>query len=378
MKTIFLPLLMLSGLFLGTLLTGCSSSNDEGTPGGEVAVNFFSGGIGGDVSTRASLGAGVTVRVLAYRHTDGSLSALNYAGENTYIMQPDGTLKADVSELLLPAETYDFYTVTPALEVDHSGDAPRVSVGHLNDYAVSLTPEIAIASTGINESQSVKLSVLERKCAQLIFQLNVTGAVINNVNLTKIAITEATVNPMADGPLEGVGTADLTEATSSSTSLVMDAARFATDADVTSLSRGGGAVLPKPKGSFSMRLSAIYNDVNTLTFEAAEVADIAFQKGYRYAFAAVWSGNAFVLHLLVTPWTMEGINADMGSNETLVYPLGTWTVQQIESNLGDGGTTISVSGWQSSSWSGDLGEGGVKLPVGSWTLDYSSGGTLGE
>lgn len=373
---LFLTLLLLSSL------TGCSTSADDGVPGDEVAVNFFSEGIGSEFRTRAAipLGRDVTLRVVAYRHrSDGTLAAENYVKENTYTVQSDGTLKANDSDLYLPAGTYDFYAVTPALEVDHSGAAPKVSVDHLTDYAVSQTSGTPITTVAGGTSHRVQLASLERKCAQMLFQLDVDGAVVNNEALTKVLITEATVTGLSDGPLAGIGTQNLAQAATMTKKLTMDGSRFATDSKRPTLSTGGGAVLPKPAGGCSLLLGAVYNDVNTIQFESASLTKIEFLKGYRYAFVAIWKNDMIFLRLVVAPWTVAGVNADMGSSETLVYPVGQWTLSKVDSNLGEGGLTVWVAGWQSSDWSGNLGEGGLSVgSIPGWTKTDSVDYLLGE
>lgn len=369
----------------------CSACSDEysGQDVEGAVVNFSLSGISSEVgaATRGeNLVNGQKVRVLAYLKENSN----KCVAEKDYTVQSDGSLVAtDGNELRLAAGTYDLYAFTPDLVANTDGIAPVLSVEHGVDFASSLTANQTVAKWSSEEGSSVvrtiKLNELNRKCSQLAFQLNVSGAIVSNERVKKVAITEATFTNMATAPLTATGADDLPMAATNNTNFTIGESFFFTDEVKPTLSSGSGVALPKSVGNFGLKLRARFNDVNTLSFETATIANMAFAKGYRYGFIALWQESRFLLSLVVAPWTSAGINTDLGGNGTRVYILGEWTVNSINTATGNG-INLSVSGWTpSASWTGDLGSGGVSMDpslgwtvTSPWTSDVGVGAIIGN
>lgn len=364
-------------LFLLLFVASCTTDSDL-SEGEKVPVNFSLPGITAEATqqpvTRASMQAGTTVRVVAYR--SGDLGNTGYVAEKAYTVQADGTLApTDGTPLRLIMGTYDFYAVTPALAVNHAGSAPTVSVGHLADFASKLVSGQSVAQG--SGGQSITLGDLERKCSQLALQLNAGGTVVNNQPVTKVAITEAVFTQMTAAPQTLTATDDFPAGVACTDAITAGASCFATDGTQPTLSSGGCVALPKQAGSFGLKLKALFNDAHSLEFDKANIANLEFKKGYRYAFVATYDNDKFRLSLVVAPWTTEDINTDLGSGSARIYPLGQWTLSTIEGSWGAGGFRIRVSGWQASHWSGNLGEGGATIGTGGWTSTEAVNGVLG-
>lgn len=367
---------LLALLLFGFCFVSCSQDDARQNADG-IAVGFTLPGIGGEVTedglTRAALATDTKVRLVVYK--TGAQSGADYVATKDYTAQADGSLKAtDGADLRLIDGTYDFYTYTPDLAVITTGTVPAVGVAHGADFASSLTENQTVVkwntAEGSAAQRSIVLSPLERKCAQLAFQLNVNGSIINNLPVKKVAITEAKFTGMADAPLTATGAGDLPAATTSTAEVTMDESSFATDDLKPTLSSGSGVVLPKPAGSFGVKLKARFNDGGMLDFESASIANLELKKGYRYAFIATWQEGKFVLHLVVAPWTSAGINADLGGTGVKTYPLGEWTTTTILGDIGSSGATLTVTGWTaSSSWTGDIGSSGADIgALPGWTF----------
>ena len=319
MNKYFLPFLLIMGLL------ACTDDN-QSVSGPGVKLNFSAPGIlaRNSASTRATLSTGTTVRVLAYQRVGASsdLSADTYMGENTYVAASDGSLSACVTDdngnktsdlgttMYLRSGTYDFYAVTPALAVTRSSGA-TVSVDHGKDYATSLTENVSISASSTN--QSVTLTTLDRKCAQLVFKID-RGA----ESVTSVIVDELALSEMATAPFTGSLAADLPPAVTNSGMVSLASSAFTADATNAWKASGSIAVLPKSSAAYGLTLTARFNGSSTARTMTTTVPAIAFEKGMQYTYTLQLYGDKIVLRLSSTSsWETTSWSADAVGEGTL-------------------------------------------------------------
>ncbi|WP_321332217.1 BF2992 family fimbrillin-A clan protein [uncultured Bacteroides sp.] len=284
-------------LFLLTVgIYACTNSDELSGNNKPVAVKFTAAGIVAQVtSTRAStpsqLAAGTTVRVLAYRRAGDlpDLSADAYVGENTYVVGADGgTLTSNTgTELYLSPGTYDFYAITPALTVIREAGV-SVSVPNGTDYAASLTGNVTFTSS----SPTVALAMLERKCAQLVLNVDRGATSVNSV-----AVDELTLTGIASAPITGALNADLTATTGNDGTITIPESGFKTGDNPWQAS-ASVVVLPKSDVSFQLSIKVRFNGSSTQrTLGPVTVPAIAFEKGKQYTYTLQLYGDKIVLTL---------------------------------------------------------------------------------
>jgi len=303
----------------------CTDDNQSTNSQG-VKLNFNAPGIVArtSASTRATLSTGTTVRVLAYQRVGASsdLSADIYMGENTYVTASDGSLSACVTDdegkvtsdtgtdMTLRSGTYDFYAVTPALAVTRNSGA-TVSVDHGKDYATSLTENVSIGTSSTN--QSVTLTTLDRKCAQLIFNID-RGA----ESVTSVIVDELTLSEIATAPLTGSLAADLPAAATNSGTVSLASSAFTADATNAWKASGSVAILPKSSATYGLTLTARFNGNSTARTMSTTVPAIAFEKGMQYTYTLQLYGDKIVLKLSSTSsWETTSWSADAVGDGTL-------------------------------------------------------------
>lgn len=304
----------------------CTDDNQSTNSQG-VKLNFNAPGIVArtSASTRATLSTGTTVRVLAYQRVGASsdLSADIYMGENTYVTASDGSLSACVTDdegkvtsdtgtdMTLRSGTYDFYAVTPALAVTRNSGA-TVSVDHGKDYATSLTENVSIGTSSTN--QSVTLTTLDRKCAQLIFNID-RGA----ESVTSVIVDELTLSEIATAPLTGSLAADLPAAATNSGTVSLASSAFTADATNAWKASGSVAILPKSSATYGLTLTARFNGNSTARTMSTTVPAIAFEKGMQYTYTLQLYGDKIVLKLSSTSsWETTSWSATTGDGTVTV------------------------------------------------------------
>lgn len=369
-KSIFFPPLPLGEevrgvrllfLFLLFLLASCtqvdglidrdSSTVSFSLPSGELAPE--------SVPTRASgvnMEVGTTVRVLAYRRPAGAtasaLSAANYAGEATYKVTSGSTLElcavkldangipsVDAGATPVPLKliqgTYDFYAVTPALEVNHAGTNPTLNVRHHTDYAVSVTAAKSI-SPG---NSTVGLATLERRCVLLSFSTDRTDAA---TDVTKVTMGNVQLTKMASEPMQATG-ADTLEvaANANNNTLTIAAAKFRiTDPAYPWKAFGQEICLPKSTAVFDLKVNVTFNDSETALLEATGLS-MGFFAGKHYAFTIRFKERGGMQLLVgVAPWTDAVGSTQIGGTKLPVQ--------------------VVVGEWADSGW--ETGVGGTKIP----------------
>ena len=139
---------MFGGLLIaGLMLASCSKEYDATpVPSGEtVAVEFSMDRFEETApeaqeapDTKAALETNTTVRVIAYKSSSDNPTTDNYVTDQAYYwngskllpctVTADGTFEGESSSQLILSklESYDFYAITPAIELDtdHAGDSP--------------------------------------------------------------------------------------------------------------------------------------------------------------------------------------------------------------------------------------------------------------
>ena len=293
--------------FLPFCFLACTNSEGLSSEHEGVEVTFSTRGIVAQVaSTRAdasSLAEGATVRVQVYKHTGTAtdLTATNYVGDNTYVVGTDGSLSACVvdgagtvisgtaTNLYLRSGDYDFYAVTPALTLSTSGETTAVAQGV--DYATSLTQGVSVSST--LPTQSVALTTLERKCAQLVF--NIDRAI---TTITSVSIDELTLTGLAVGPLTGTMNNALSTAASNTGSVTLANSNFTYDATDQYKASASTIVLPKTDGTMQLSITAYFNGHTTArTISSVTVPSMAFEAGTKYIFTLKLYGDQIILSL---------------------------------------------------------------------------------
>lgn len=330
---------------------------------------------------------GTTVRVLAYRRPVGAsapvLSAANYAGEVTYKValgsalelcgvktDANGTPSVDAGATPVPLQliqgTYDFYAVTPALEVDHTGTNPTLSVRHRTDYAVSVTAAKSI-SPGNN---TVGLTTLERRCTLLSFGIDrMTGV----TSITSAIIDETQLTAMATEPMTAIGASLLdVAANTNNATLTMAAGEFSRPDAVNQPYRSEGHVisLPKSEAVFGMKMKVRFNGATESTLlEATGLPAMAFAEGLQYKFSVRFKERGAELVLTILPWTALDSSTDMGESPLLEVVIGEWTELVFDTTMG-GATPflVSVEGWKTLLTRIDIGE---ILPVPGGPSDWN-------
>ncbi len=305
------------------LLTGCSDKPEPFSERDRIAVRFSLSGIQAEVSTRVDgngtspLAEGTTLRILAFKRvgTNADLSKDEYMGEGTYEANSDGSLK-EVSSLLLPQGTYDFYALTPDLEVDKTSNSYSVSINHGVDYASSLTAAVTVTE----DNPSVLLTALTRHCSRLIFNFlpkydNIKSVVIHSVALTNMV--KAPVVGTLDEPLT-VGTGD------NATAITLT--EFTLSAESPLEYSASTIALPRQAGAFDFKMKACFNDKATeMVYSAHLPADLSFLPGYQYIFTVKMKGDAVELELGVAPWGDEhSFDTDMGEYYTIELTVDGW------------------------------------------------------
>lgn len=299
---------------------------------------------------------GTTVRVVAYRRPVGAsapvISAANYAGEATYKValgsalelcgvktDANGTPSVDAGATPVPLQliqgTYDFYAVTPALEVDHAGTNPTLSVRHHTDYAVSVTAAKSISSG----NSTVGLTTLERRCALLSFS---TDRKEDATDITKVTMGDVQLTAMTDEPVAATGTGVLDISAQPKTTKWTIAAGKFTVADAANagwVAYGQDICLPKVNGACDLSANVSFNDENSLLL-TVEGLTVMFDPGKHYAFTIRFNSRGGAELLLgVEEWTDAIGSYQIGGTKVPVQVVvGEWTDAGTNTNIG--GTNI--------------------------------------
>lgn len=335
-----------------------------------VSFSFSPGDLSPEpVPTRAGgdyMEAGTTVRVVAYRRpstaSSAALSNANYAGEATYKVLSNGTLQlcsvahdakgfpsvgtAAAVPLQLIQGTYDFYAVTPALKVDHSGSNPTVSVRHRMDYAVSLTPNKPVSSG----NSTVGLEMLNRRCTLLSFS---TDRKADATDVAKVTMGDVSLTAMTGEPITATGTAALNLPAQPLTAMLTIAADKFTVADATNAgwkAYGQEICLPKVDGACNLSANVSFNDGESKLL-TVEGLTLTFEPGKHYAFTIRFTSQGTKADLLVgvEDWTDAVGSYQIGGSKVPVQVVvGEWT--DIDGSTGVGGVKVppftpNVAAW---------------------------------
>lgn len=288
-------------------LVACSEKPELFSESDRIAVRFSLSGIQAEVTTRNTslLAKGTTLRILAFRRvgTNADLSREKYIGEGTYEANSDGSLK-EVKSLLLLQGTYDFYALTPDLEVDKTSEPFTVSVNHGVDYASSLT-----TATINSNSSTVQLSALARHCSKLTFNFSPKdGSGITAADITAVGLTNMTTAPLTgslneDLLLTGIGqntTINLGKPTISNAGKPLE----------QSIST---IVLPRNAGACNLTISVKYNNIGELRNLLTSLpANLVFAPGFHYTFTVKMKGNLIEVVSTVESWVNNPFTTDMG------------------------------------------------------------------
>ena len=373
-NSIFLPLFFREGLgasllFLGCLLLAACTEAEGLMERSESTVNFS---LSSDASspdvvpTRAGavdMEVGTTVRVLAYRRPDGSgsavLSSSNYAGEAVYKVKAGSTLElcsvtldangfpsvdagATPPPLQLITGTYDFYAVTPALDVNHSGSSPTLNVRHRTDYAVSVTSK-SISPT----DNTVGLSTLERRCTLLSFGIDRKDGV---TSVTSAVIEEAELTAMASEPMAATGIASLdVSSNANGATLTLSSSVFSVPDPVNYPYRavGHAICLPKSEATFGLKMKVRFNGATEVTeLDADNIPAMAFVEGLQYNLGIRFKERGAELVLTILPWSAKYSTPELGDGYLLQVVVGEWTELTFGTSMGNGVPVIAdISGW---------------------------------
>lgn len=358
-------------LILGCLLLAACTEADGLMDRSEATVNFSLGAATDSpevVPTRAdpvNMAVGTTVRVLAYRRPDGSGSAVlsnaNYAGEAVYKVKLGGALElcgvtldangfpavdagATPQPLQLIAGIYDFYAVTPALSVDHSGSNPTLDIRHRMDYAVSVTSQSV--SPG---NSTVSLVTLERQCTLLSFN---TDRAADATNITSASIGDVTLSDMADEPMTAVALKALDiAANTNGATLTLPSGTFTTpDASVAYQTCGSVVCLPKSSAAFVLKMNVSFNNGSSVLLEAPGLT-MGFDPCKQYAFTIRFKDHGGIELLIgVVDWTDAIGSTEIGIAEKIPVQVvvGEWSDAIWDTSIG--GTNIppftpNVAAW---------------------------------
>lgn len=364
-KSIFHPFMFGRGLgvhllLYGSLLlfvTSCTEADRLMERSRETVVfSLPTGGVASDPAvTRAdgdgvNIVAGTTVRVLAYRRpagaADAELSSANYAGEATYkvvlgsvlelcavSLDANGTPSIDASGMLVPLEliagNYDFYAVTPALEVNHSGNEPTLQVRHHTDYAVSVTSKPISPGNG-----NVGLTTLQRHCSLLTFN---TDRAADVTAVTSVEVGEVSLSNMTVEPITATSTQALSIASAARTfTLTLPDNTFITPDPSTPYKTYGEVVcLPKSSAEFILKMNVGINGVASVLLEAPGIT-MSFDPCNHYAFTVRFKGEKGIELLVgVEPWTdFDRTTQIGGSNIPVQVVVGEWTDVDFGTNVG--------------------------------------------
>lgn len=326
----------------------------------ESTVNFSlsSDAVVPEVSpTRAGavdMEVGTTVRVLAYRRPAGAgsavLSSANYVGEATYQVTSGSTLalcgvKLDANgtpsvdagvtaePLRLIAGTYDFYAVTPALAVDHTGSEPTLNVRHHTDYAVSVTEKTI--SPG---NSTVGLTTLDRRCTLLSFS---TDRKEGATDITQVVMGNVLLTNMGDEPIQAKGTGLLDVATNTyAHTFTLAAAKFGIpDEELPYKAYAEEPCLPKSAGKFDLNVNVkLGSATNAVQLEAKDLS-MTFDPCKHYAFTLRFKSNGIELAVGVAKWT-DAIGSTQvgGAKFPVEVVVGEWT--DVDWSTGIGGNKI--------------------------------------
>lgn len=305
------------------LFAACSDKPEPFLESDRIAVRFSLSGIQAEVSTRADgdgtspLAEGTTLRILAFRRvgTNADLSQDKYIGEGTYKANGGGSLK-EVSSLLLPQGTYDFYALTPDLEVNKTGNSYTVSVNHGVDYASSLTAAVTVTE----DNPSVLLTVLTRHCSRLVFNFLPKYDNIKSVTIHSVALTN-----MVKAPVVGTLNEPLTVETGNNETAIT-LTEFTSSAESPLEYSASTIVLPRQAGAFDFKMKVYINsdeETGEKEYSAQLPADLNFSPGYQYIFTVKLRGGKNELELSVAPWGVDYSydTGDLGGYYTLELTL---------------------------------------------------------
>ncbi len=272
-----------------------------------MAINFTMPGIvaQNNSSTRSTLDAGATMRVLVYQRVGSSanLSVDTYITENTYAVSSDGSLNPCITddngnktsdtgtEMVLRSGVYDFYAITPALKVTRTGGA-TVNVPNGRDYATSLTENIVIDAN--NNAQTVALTTLERKCVKLTFNIDRGATSVKSVIIDELKLENLSTTPMVGATIAS----DLPVNTEKNGVLTLTTSDFTADAIDAWKASASAIVLPKSAGSLQLTLTAHFNGHSTARTMTVAVPDIVYEKGKEYIYLLKLYGDQIVLNLV--------------------------------------------------------------------------------
>ncbi|MDE6069859.1 MAG: hypothetical protein K2F92_03125 [Alistipes sp.] len=328
--------------------TGCHKS-EEGAPkpaAAEVTVEFTLAGArsaqavvrsveGVTPGDPVALAEGTTVRVLAFERAGENADIANdtFVSEATYVADKNGVLTpcvvdADgkiaagtgISMKLPPAEyAYDFYAITPAMEVPGH---KIISVAHGVDYACSLTSKLVEPS--VTGTQTVALNTLVRHGAKLTFSVMPIEDLSEEKEITEIAFKTIDLSYMSPAPyVDAICSLwkpdSWTIADDASCRYSIPESKFSAVSGSKVNFVGTDIVLPKKKADFGVKMDVAFNGSETASPLPATIKNMALAAGYHYNFSLKLTGSKLVLILNVIPWTEltwgEGDDYDDGIGE---------------------------------------------------------------
>lgn len=352
--------------------TGCHKS-EEGAPkpaaAAEVTVEFTLAGArsaqavvrsveGVTPGDPVALAEGTTVRVLAFERAGENADIANdtFVSEATYVAGEDGALTPCVvdadgkiaagtglSMKLPPAEyAYDFYAITPAMEVP---EHKNISVGHGVDYACSLTSKLVEPS--VTGTQTVALNTLVRHCTQVAFRIepNPSKAKYTSMSFADDVVLKYISKAPYTAPICSIwNPADetawpllaLSDPEDAAYNYAIAQSKFVADSENELVFKGGDIVLPKRSSSFKIRMTIAFDSYDPTPLDGV-IPAMALAADHRYKFTVTLDGAKLRLILQVGPWIVG--NGDDDELELGEWPHGTievgsWDLTTIEEELG--------------------------------------------
>ena len=338
---------LLFGILTAFFLASCTE--DDPQPGEGTPVVFSLSGIGADISAGGTTTRGenftkdVTVRVVAYKGT-------SYVADNTYKVDAGGNLVATGGEMRLIEDTYDFYAISPALEiVSKTTSGPTFSVAQGVDFAAVKTTQKVTAYSGSSSSTkcAVTLGELARKCAKLTFIIEPgddVPVVVSALKIVNVTLTDMPDLQTATGATLNAG--------SGSNTLILPESAFTNSGTTCS---GSTIVLPKSSGAFTLSMDVQVNNSGvTVTFPAMTIPAMAFTAGMNHTFMVKLMKDRVGIWLSTsTMWTTSKQSPEFGGtiSDTVEGTLiGTWA--NVSNQFPEFGGTASgtIDGTLTGTW----------------------------
>lgn len=310
-------------------LAGCSKEPVDGPSGasGKVALDFSVEGLGEMLpATKAALTANTTVRVIAYKSNASNPAEANYAADQAYywngsklvpcIVNAMGDKTDDASDRvmkLLPGN-YDFYAVSPAIELNSDKTTLLTGVDNFVDYAASAK---MTATVPIQATYALTLSELQRQCAAVRFVITAAG----NVNPTTLSVNSMRVRGLG-ASVDNVTVGGNIAAASSVSSRYVDiyGSSF-TVSGTTATQTTPWSVLPLTNATLSLELQLTLDGVRkTVTGSVG----VSLEKGKSHTITAKISTETDIT-ISVEDWA-ENSGNNPNFEGTYPYVVNDWTL----------------------------------------------------